>query len=142
MTGRFYRLKGFTLVELLIVLMIISLLVAVVGPTLYQKINPAKASAARAQMDNLSTAMDSFLLDIGRYPTKREGLDVLFYKPGNLNKWNGPYVKKELPNDPWGSPYQYRTPGTHGQFEIVSLGADGTEGGEKENQDLFSWENE
>lgn len=142
MNGKDLKRNGFTLVELLIVLMIISLLVSIVGPTLYQKINPAKASAARAQMNNISTAMDSFLLDIGRYPYKREGLKVLFIDPGQLKKWNGPYIKKQLPNDPWGNPFQYRVPGVHGPFEIVSFGADAKEGGEGENKDLFSWENE
>lgn len=135
------KYRGFTLVELLIVLLIISLLAAIVGPTLYQKINPAKQSAARAQIKNFSTALDSFLIDVGRYPSKTEGLNALFYRPEGLQSWNGPYVKKEIPEDPWGRPYIYRVPGSHGPYEIISYGADGVAGGSKENSDINNWQN-
>ncbi|MBD3670662.1 MAG: type II secretion system major pseudopilin GspG [Gammaproteobacteria bacterium] len=134
------RKAGFTLVELLIVLLIVSLLAALVGPTLYQKINPAKESAAKAQIQNFSTALDSFLVDVGRYPTNREGLESLFYRPDGLQGWNGPYVKKEIPNDPWNHPYVYQRPGRNGPYEILSYGADGVEGGEDENRDITNWE--
>lgn len=139
--GKENKNKGFTLVELLIVLLIVSLLAALVGPTLYQKINPAKQSAVRAQIKNFSTALDSFLVDVGRYPTNREGLDALFYRPDGLQAWNGPYVKKEVPKDPWNNPYIYHSPGRYGPYEIISYGADGVEGGENENSDINNWEN-
>lgn len=131
---------GFTLMELLIVLVIIGLLAALVGPTLYQRIKPAKQSAARAQIENFATALDSYYIDIGRYPTTQEGLKALRTKPETLEKWNGPYLKKEIPGDPWGSQYVYRAPGRSGGYEIVSYGADGREGGEGEDQDINSWE--
>jgi general secretion pathway protein G len=96
-------LRGFTLVELLLVLVIVGLLAALVGPTIYQRIKPAKQSAARAQIENFATALDSFYVDVGRYPTSAEGLGVLRAKPEGSDKWSGPYLKKEVPNDPWGA---------------------------------------
>lgn len=138
--GHYKAKGGFTLMELLIVLVIIGLLAALVGPTLYQRIKPAKQSAARAQIENFATALDGFYIDNGRYPTIQEGLKVLRTKPEGLEKWNGPYLKKEIPIDPWGNPYQYRAPGRSGGYEIVSYGADGREGGEVEDQDINSWE--
>ena len=122
--------NGFTLMELLLVLVILGLLAALVGPTLYQRIKPAKEAAARAQVENFATALDGFLLDVGRYPTTQEGLKVLRVKPEGAEKWNGPYLKKDVPNDPWGSAYVYRAPGRNGGYEILSYGADGKEGGE------------
>lgn len=133
--------SGFTLMELLLVLVIVGLLAAVVGPTLYQRIKPAKETAARMQIENFATALDNFMVDMGRYPTMQEGLAALRTQPGNLEKWKGPYLKKEMPNDPWGTPYAYRAPGRSGGYEIVSYGADGREGGEGENADINSWEN-
>jgi general secretion pathway protein G len=126
--------------ELLIVLVIIGLLAALVGPTLYQRIKPAKESAARAQIENFATALDSFYIDTGRYPTTQEGLKALRAKPESLEKWNGPYLKKEVPADPWGNLYQFRAPGRSGGYEIISYGTDGREGGEGENADINSWE--
>jgi general secretion pathway protein G len=137
--SRFAR-NGFTLMELLLVLVILGLLAALVGPTLYQRIKPAKEAAARAQVENFATALDGFLLDVGRYPTTQEGLKVLRVKPEGADKWNGPYLKKDVPNDPWGSAYGYRAPGRNGGYEILSYGADGKEGGEGENADVKSWE--
>jgi general secretion pathway protein G len=134
--------QGFTLMELLVVLVIIGLLAALVGPSLYQRIKPAKQSAASAQISNFSTALDTFFVDVGRYPTTQEGLLALRKKPDGVAKWNGPYVKKEIPLDPWGNPYQYRAPGRNGGFDIISFGADGREGGEDENKDINSWENQ
>jgi general secretion pathway protein G len=134
------RRSGFTLMELLIVLVIIGLLAALVGPTLYQRIGPARESTARAQIENFATALDSFFVDLGRYPSTQDGLKALRAKPENADKWNGPYLKKEIPNDPWGNPYVYRAPGRNGGYEIVSYGADGREGGEGENADIQSWE--
>jgi general secretion pathway protein G len=134
------RQRGFTLMELLLVLVIIGLLAALVGPTLYQRIKPAKQAIARAQIDNFSTALDGCYLDMGRYPTSQEGLKILRVKPDGGDKWKGPYLKKEIPNDPWGSPYVYRSPGRSGGYEITSYGEDGREGGEGDNADINSWE--
>jgi general secretion pathway protein G len=134
------RAAGFTLMELLLVLMIIGMLAALVGPTLYQRIKPAKQSAARAQLANFSTALDAFYVDCERYPTTQEGLAVLRDRPEGAEKWNGPYLKKEVPMDPWGHPYVYRAPGRSGGYEIVSYGADGREGGEGDAADINSWD--
>lgn len=136
-----HRPRGFTLMELLLVLVIVGLLAALVGPTLYQRIKPAKEAAARMQIENFGVALDSFLVDMGRYPSTQEGLAALRAKPtGAPDAWNGPYLKKELPPDPWGHPYVYRAPGRSGGYEIVSYGADGREGGEGENADITSWQ--
>ncbi|MBI5783113.1 MAG: type II secretion system major pseudopilin GspG [Gammaproteobacteria bacterium] len=132
--------SGFTLMELLIVLVIIGLLAALVGPTVYQRIKPAKQSAARAQIENFMTALDNFYIDVNRYPTVQEGLKALRTKPDGSDRWKGPYLKKEVPDDPWSNPYVYRSPGRNGGYEIVSYGADGREGGEGDNQDINSWE--
>jgi general secretion pathway protein G len=132
---------GFTLMELLIVLVIIGLLAALVGPTVYQRIKPAKQSAARAQIENFMTGLDNFYIDVNRYPTAQEGLKALRAKPDGADRWKGPYLKKEVPDDPWGNPYVYRSPGRNGGYEIISYGADGREGGgEGDNQDINSWE--
>lgn len=133
------RNHGFTLMELLLVLVIMGLLAALVGPTLYQRIKPAKEAAARAQIENFATALDSFLLDVGRYPSTAEGLPALQSKPASADKWNGPYLKKDVPADPWGHSYVYRSPGRNGAYEILSYGADGKEGGEGEHADITSW---
>lgn len=139
-SGRVCNSKGFTLVELLIVLLIVGLLAGLVGPSLYKKVNPAKRTAAKAQINNFVTALDMFFAEIGSYPTQRQGLRVLFYAPEGMGKWNGPYVKKEIPLDPWGNAYSYLTPGRHGPYEIISYGADGKVGGEGENRDITNWE--
>ena len=130
---------GFTLTELLIVLVIIGLLAALVGPVLYQRINPAKQSIAQAQISGFMTALDSYFLDTGQYPGTQQGLAVLRNKQDGMEKWKGPYLLKEIPLDPWGNPYQYRSPGRNGGYEIVSFGADGKEGGENESSDITSW---
>lgn len=134
------RVSGFTLTELLIVLVIVGLLAALVGPTLYQRINPAKQSVARAQIENFMTALDSYFLDNGNFPAPQQGLNSLRSRPESAAKWNGPYLKKEIPVDPWGNPYVYRSPGRNGGYEIISYGADGKEGGEGEHADINSWE--
>lgn len=136
-----YRLtKGFTLTELLIVLVILGLLAALVGPVLYQRINPAKQSVARAQIENFMSALDSYFLDVGAFPASQQGLAALRTRPEGVAKWNGPYLKKEIPGDSWGNAFVYRSPGRNGGYEIVSYGADGKEGGEADNADINSWE--
>lgn len=121
-------------------LVIIGLLAALVGPNLYKRLKPAKQSVARAQLKNFQTALDTFYVDTGRFPTSQEGLVILSVNPGNMKNWNGPYLKEALPSDPWNNPYHYRSPGQHGPYEIVTYGADGKAGGVDENQDINSWQ--
>jgi general secretion pathway protein G len=132
--------QGFTLVELLVVMIIIGLLAALVGPRFIRQEEKAKIKATKAQIELLGTALDTFRLDVGRYPSSEEGLEALRTKPGGLERWDGPYLKKEVPLDPWGKAYAYRSPGEHGPFDIVSYGADGAPGGEGDNRDITSWE--
>ncbi|MGV8074709.1 MAG: type II secretion system major pseudopilin GspG [Syntrophobacteraceae bacterium] len=131
--------EGFTLIELLIVLVIIGLLAGLVAPKMFQKVGTAKKGAAKTQIGMLGTALDTFRLDMGRYPSPEEGLDALRKNPGSPS-WDGPYLPKEIPPDPWGRPYIYKVPGDHGDYDLYSLGADGQEGGEGENGDVVSWE--
>lgn len=140
MRHRFFASKGFTLTELLVVLVIIGLLAALVGPVLYQRINPAKQSVARAQIENFMSALDSYFLDTGKFPTQQQGLAALRVRQEGDAKWNGPYLKKDIPSDPWGNPFVYRSPGKNGGYEIISNGADGKEGGEGDNVDINSWQ--
>lgn len=125
--------------ELLVVLVIIGLLAALVGPTLYKRIKPAKQSAARAQIQNFMTALDGYFIDVGDYPTTQQGLQALREDPG-VSGWTGPYLQQIVPTDPWRNPYFYKSPGRSGGFEIVSYGADGAEGGESDDRDITSWE--
>jgi general secretion pathway protein G len=130
--------KGFTLVELLVVMVILGLIAALVGPRLFPKLGKGKQSAAKAQIELLGQALDHFRLDVGRLPTTQEGMNVLMVNPG-IEKWDGPYLKKDMPIDPWGKPYQYASPGTHGEYDLFSYGRDGAAGGEGEDQDIVSW---
>ena len=132
--------RGFTMMELLVVLVIIGLLAAFVGPILYQRISPAKHTAARSQIEGFMTALDIYLVDMGNYPTTDQGLEALRRNPGGPG-WNGPYLRKDIPLDPWGNPYVYRAPGRSGGFEIVSYGSDGLEGGSDDAADVQSWAN-
>lgn len=132
--------RGFTMMELLIVLVIIGLLAALVGPTLYKQISPAKTSVAKAQIENFMSALDAYFIDTGTFPTTQQGLIALRDKPTTATNWNGPYLKKELPNDPWGNPYVYKSPGRNGGYEILSLGSDGSPGGAEDAKDVTSWE--
>lgn len=133
--------RGFTLIELLIVVSVIALLATMVGPSVMRQFGQAKSKTAKIQIANLSTALDAFRVDTGRYPTSDEGLKALIERPGDLQTWNGPYLaKKIIPQDPWNRPYEYRMPGEHADFDLWSLGADGAEGGEGENADVNSWE--
>lgn len=130
---------GFTLVELMVVVIIIGLLAALVLPQFIRQEEKAKIKAAQAQIELLGTALDTFRLDVGRYPSTEEGLQALRQKPATLDRWDGPYLKKDLPLDPWEKPYMYKSPGDHGPYDLVSYGADGAPGGEKDNRDLTSW---
>ena len=130
---------GFTLIELLVVMIIIGLLAALVGPRMFGKVGKSKQSAAKAQIEMFGQALELFRLDLGRYPSSSEGLQALRVNPGGSENWDGPYVAKELPKDPWGSDYAYLFPGSHGDYDIISYGLDGSEGGEGEDQDIVSW---
>jgi general secretion pathway protein G len=131
--------KGFTLIELLVVMVILGMLAALVGPQIFGKVGKGKQSAARTQIEMLGQALDSYRLDTGKYPTTSEGLNALSTNPG-AEGWSGPYLKKAVPNDPWQKPYQYQSPGSHGDYDLFSYGADGAAGGEGENKDVNSWE--
>jgi len=133
------REKGFTLIEMLIVMVILGLLAALVGPRMFGKVGKSKQKAAKAQIALFETALDTYRLDTSRYPTTDQGLQALRVKPSGVERWDGPYLPKEVPLDPWGHPYQYRSPGEHGDFDIISLGADGSEGGQGEDEDVVSW---
>ena len=132
---------GFTLLEILVVLVILGLLAAVVaGPQVFRQLGAAKSEAAKLQMERVSGSLDLYRLDVGRYPAQQEGLRALIEPPLGASRWNGPYLKKqESLVDPWGRPFGYRYPGQHGEYDMWSLGADGTEGGDGENRDVVSW---
>ena len=134
------RQKGFTLIELLVVLVILTLLAGLVGPRIMNQLGGAKSKTAALQIADLEKSIELFKLDVGRYPTSKEGLDALANRPASANGWNGPYIKGNLPNDPWGRAYQYLNPGVHGEVDVLSFGADGQPGGEGKNADVGSWE--
>ncbi|MFP2769843.1 type II secretion system major pseudopilin GspG [Oceanisphaera sp. KMM 10153] len=132
---------GFTLLELLVVLVILGLLASLVGPQVLRQLSGSKTKTAALQIKELGTALDLYRLEVGRYPTSNEGLSALISAPANTRGWNGPYLtKKTVPQDPWGNDYQYRAPGQQGEFDLFSLGADNQQGGTGENQDVVSWE--
>ena len=136
----FRRSRGFTLIELLVVLVILGLLAGLVGPQVMKYLGGANTKTAKLQIEDFSTALDAFRLDMGRYPTSAEGLAALVVQPSGATRWNGPYLRKNvIPKDPWGNEYQYRAPGQHGAFDLYSLGADNAEGGDGENQDVVGW---
>jgi len=131
--------RGFSLIELMVVMVIIGLLAALVAPRLFPKLGKGKQSAAKAQIELLSQALDQYRLDIGSYPSTQEGLNALMVNPGQ-EKWDGPYLKKNLPMDPWGNPYIYQNPGTHGEYDLYSYGRDNKPGGEGEDKDVTNWD--
>jgi general secretion pathway protein G len=134
---------GVTLIEMLVVVTIIGLFVALVGPGLWKKADEAKVTVTRSQIDSFMTALGTYKLDTGTFPTTEQGLVALRIKPADVNQWNGPYMPKDIPKDPWGRDYIYRYPGEHqaDEPEITSLAADGQPGGEGINADIVSWKN-
>lgn len=131
--------SGFTLLELLVVMVIIGLLAGYVGPKYFGQIGKSEVKAAKAQIDAFEKALDQYRLDVGRYPPTEAGLAALVSKPANESKWAGPYLKKGVPNDPWGRPYAYKSPGEHGEYDLLSLGKDGQPGGSGEAADITNW---
>lgn len=132
------RSAGFTLIELLVVLVILTLLAGLVGPRVLDQLGGAKSKTARVQIGELEQSLDLFKLDVGRYPNDAEGLRALVERPSTAQGWNGPYMKKGLPTDPWGAAYQYKNPGRNAGPDVFSLGADGKPGGDGENADVYN----
>lgn len=130
--------SGFSLIELLIVMVILGMLASLVGPKMFGKLGMAKQKTAKTQIEMLMTALDSYRLDIGKYPSGQDGLEALVQ--GSGDKWQGPYLAKGLPKDPWGNDYHYQNPGEHGDVDISSYGADGQSGGDGEDADVGSWQ--
>lgn len=140
---RSYLLKngGFTLLELLIVMIIIGLLAALIGPKMIGRVGESRQTVAKQQIEGFSTALEMFKLDTTRYPTQEQGMEALVATPHEVENWKGPYLKKKfIPKDPWGNEYVYVYPGENGDYDIISYGADGAEGGDGENADVVSWE--
>lgn len=135
------RRAGFTLLEILIVVAIIGLIASIVAPRLIGRIGKSKTVIARAQIESLGTALETYRLDTGEYPSEAQGLQVLVERPDNVLNWHGPYLRKRvIPNDPWGESYIYSYPGEYGDYEIVSYGSNRNKGGEGEAADIVSWE--
>jgi general secretion pathway protein G len=132
--------RGLTFIEMMVVLAIIGLLLALVGPQFIGQVGKAEVQAARQQIQLLETALDTLRLDVGRYPTTQEGLEALRARPFGQDRWDGPYLKKNVPPDPWGNAYVYRSPGTNGPYDLFSFGADGQQGGDGEGKDIGNWE--
>ena len=131
--------RGITLIELLVVMVIIAMFATIVGQRLFRNVEKARQTTAKAQIGEFESVLDAFRLDVGRYPTAEEGLQSLRARPGSLERWDGPYLRKDVPLDPWQRPYVYRFPGQHGDYDLYSLGADGQDGGEGENADVTNW---
>ncbi|MBZ0069553.1 MAG: type II secretion system major pseudopilin GspG [Thiobacillus sp.] len=131
--------RGFTLLELLVVLVILGLLAGYVAPKYFAQVGKSEVKVAQAQIGALEKALDQYRIDTGHYPSNEQGLAALNVKPADEAKWDGPYLKKTVPNDPWGKPYQYKIPGEHSEVDIYSLGRDGTAGGSGDNADIGNW---
>lgn len=131
--------RGFTLLELLVVIVIIGMLAGLVAPRYFDQVSKSNTKIAKAQIDSLEKALDQYRLDVGSYPTTDQGLAALNTRPQNLERWAGPYLKKAVPADPWGARYVYKAPGDHGDYDLMSYGSDGQPGGTGEAADVTSW---
>lgn len=137
------RRAGFTLIEIMVVIVVIAILATLVAPEVFKHVGGARESTARSQIEMLGAALDAYRLHVGKYPTTQEGLQALRTAPaGAGTRWRGPYLRKDIPLDPWGNPYVFRSPGEVNPtlYDLVSYGADGQPGGEQENADIKSWE--
>ena len=139
-TRRFRLASGFTLLELLVVLVILGLLAGVIGPQVMKHVGTSKSKTTTVQIEELGTALEMYRLEVGSYPTTAQGLAFLVQRPAGVEHWNGPYLRKPVvPKDPWGRDYRYRHPGEHGNFDVYSLGADNADGGDGESADVVNW---
>jgi general secretion pathway protein G len=138
-SARCAQARGFTLLELLVVVAIIGVLVGYVAPRYFSQVGKSEVTAVRAQIDGFEKALDTYRLDTGHYPTTEQGLNALVARPPSEPKWNGPYLRKAVPLDPWGNPYRYKSPAERGEYEILSLGKDGQPGGTGESADITSY---
>jgi len=134
------RALGFTLIELLVVVVIIGLLAGIVAPRYFGQVGKSNTNVARAQIEQLGKALDTYRIDVGSYPTSEQGLQALVAKPDGVDRWQGPYLTKQVPGDPWGRAYHYKAPGDHGDYDLSSYGSDGQPGGTGEAADVNSWE--
>ena len=140
LTARQFKTSaGFTMLELLVVMVIIGLLAGFVGPKYFSQIGKAEVKVARAQADALGKALDQFRLDTGHYPSMDDGLEALATRPANEPRWDGPYLSKTVPLDPWGNPYVFKSPGEHVEYDLISYGKDGKPGGDGEAADIANW---
>jgi general secretion pathway protein G len=135
-----HRQGGFTLMELLVVLAILGLLMSLVGPRVLSQLGGAKTKTTAIQIKDLAQSLEMYKLDVGRFPSTEQGLNALVQRPADVVGWNGPYLKSNVPVDPWNRPYIYKCPGEHGEFDIYSYGQDGSPGGEGEDSDVTSWQ--
>lgn len=134
-----FTMRGFTLLELLVVMVIIGLLAGYVGPRFFAQVGKSEVKVARAQIDAFEKALDMYRLDVGHYPTTEQGLAALVERPAGETRWVDRYLKKGVPLDPWGKPYVYKRPGDHGEYDLLSYGKDGQPGGTGENEDITNW---
>ena len=138
---KIFKSAGFTLLELLIVMIIIGLLAALIGPKMIGRVGESRQTVAKQQVEGFGSALEMYRLDTTKYPTQEQGLEALVSEPQGVNNWKGPYLKKKfIPKDPWGHEYIYTYPGANGDYDIVSYGADGNTGGDGEDKDVASWE--
>ena len=135
------RRAGFSLIEMLVVLVIIGLIMSLVGPRVLNYLTDARSKAARLQIESLGNSLDLFFVDVNRYPNTQQGLTALVKRPPGIESWNGPYLKgNAIPKDPWGNSYVYRSPGAHGPYDLMSYGSDEREGGEGAAADVTNWQ--
>lgn len=138
--SRSLRQLGFTLLELLVVLVVLGLLAGIVAPKYFTQLGKSEVKVARAQIEGLAKALDLYRLDAGHYPSTEQGLNALVVRPNNEPRWGGPYLQKGVPQDPWGRDYVFTSPGENGEYDLISLGKDGQPGGDGDNADIVSWQ--